>query len=86
MRYLMHLSEDEFASLLNRIIEDKFKLEGNRHPEQPPVDLMKIEQVASLFEVSERTIRNWVKQKKIKCHWIGGRQYFFRSEVLACLS
>jgi excisionase family DNA binding protein len=61
-------------------------LNQNDVPEQASLPLMTITEVAELFVVCERTVRNWVKEGLLHPIKIGGSLRFRRSEIEALLN
>lgn len=46
---------------------------------------IKMEAVCRLLQVSDTTVRDWVRKGTLPCHRKGRRVYFFKSEVLKSL-
>lgn len=53
--------------------------------EQRDNELLKIADVVKILQVTDRTIRTWVKEKKLRCHWLGDRQFFKMKDILAAM-
>ncbi|MBS1686978.1 MAG: helix-turn-helix domain-containing protein [Bacteroidetes bacterium] len=82
MRYLMHLSVEDFHDIVDTIVNNRFQeILSALRTSQDQKKLLKIEEVATIFRVTPRTIRTWVRKRKIRDHWMGGRQYFIHSEI-----
>ena len=65
-----------------KVILDKF-LEHYK-PVQPAEYLTR-KQVAEMFNVDISSVHNWTKRGILKSFGIGGRVYFLRSDIEACL-
>jgi excisionase family DNA binding protein len=46
---------------------------------------IKMEDVCRLLQVSDTTVRDWIRKGTLPCHRKGRRVYFFKSEVLKSL-
>lgn len=84
MQYLFQLTTAEFEALLDRIIEKKLsQLDQNKKSAKSfeSEELLKIGAVARYFQVTPKTIHNWVDSGKIIRYHKGGRSYYKRSEI-----
>lgn len=72
----------EFAeSLMNKILESKPEPPEAKETESP---ISQTEAVVFLGK-SRQTFHSWRKKGVIKAHILGGRVYFFKSELLAAM-
>ena len=88
MKYIVHMSEDEFHQMFDAALERRIRpLEEKLAylTEQRDCEFLKIDVVSSKLSVSSKTVRNWVRNKKLKCHWIGDRQFFLMRDVMAAM-
>lgn len=88
MKFIMHMTDLELQALISQTIENKIAplaRELAYLTEQRDNEFLKIEEVVAKLKVTDRTIRNWVKAKKLKCHWLGDRQFFLMKDVLAAM-
>jgi excisionase family DNA binding protein len=46
---------------------------------------IRMEDVSRLLQVSDTTVRDWIRKGALPCHRKGRRVYFFKSEVLKSL-
>ena len=86
--YVMHLKIDELQELIDNSVSKRLEpLEKaiNYLIERCDDEILKIGDVCSKLQVTERTIHNWVKAKKIKCYWIGDRQFFKMKDIVTCM-
>lgn len=84
MQHLFQLTIEEFEALLDKVIEKKFaQFERNKKPASDTAsdELLKIEAVADYFQVTKKTIHNWVNAGEIRRHYKGGRSYYKKSEI-----
>jgi excisionase family DNA binding protein len=49
-------------------------------------EYLTIQEVAALYAVSEKTVRNWISEGKLEARRIGGRIIRIESRSLDCLS
>jgi excisionase family DNA binding protein len=88
MKYVVHLTEEDLKHLISQSIAGHFeRLERilDSMAEARDNELLKIEEVMRLLKVSKKTVNNWVKQKKLRCHWLGGKLYFKHNDVMDAL-
>lgn len=88
MKYVIHLTDDELKDLINQTIADPFaRIEKSilDLAEQKNNELLKIEDVMRIMKVSKKTVNNWVKKKKLRCHWLGGKLYFKMKDIMDSL-
>ena len=84
----MHLDIDEFEKMIDSVIDQRLmKVEKSLSylTEIRDSEFLKITDVCKVLQVTDRTIRNWVKKKKLKCHWIGDRQFFLMKDIMEAM-
>ena len=84
----MHLDIDEFEKMIDSVIDKRLmKVEKSLSylTEIRDSEFLKITDVCKVLQVTDRTIRNWVKKKKLKCHWIGDRQFFLMKDIMEAM-
>ena len=84
MKYIMHMTAEELESLLENVVRKQMEpMEKllDRFSQQQDDELLKMTDVTAKLKVTDRTIRNWVKAKKLRCYWIGGRQFFRMKDI-----
>ena len=75
------------AEELKEIIQEAVNKEVRKvFDEIKPDDLIDINQVAKLFDVSKKTIHGWKRKDLIKFHKIGGKLRFKHSEIMEALN
>lgn len=74
---LIEISITARLKSIDRLLEELLDQKDNT--------MLKAKELAKMLQVSERTIRNWVKSKRIKCYWIGERQFFRYKDILALM-
>ncbi len=88
MKFVMHMTDEEMEKLVSMAVERRvapLAQELAYLTEQRDNEFLKIEEVVAKLHVTDRTIRNWVKSKKLKCHWLGDRQFFLMKDVMAAM-
>jgi excisionase family DNA binding protein len=83
---IIPLSKAELAEFIADSVQRSFK--ANRTFESQSneaAELLKIDDVCSILQVSKVTVHKWKKVGKIPFHRISNRIFFKRSEVLAAL-
>ncbi len=88
MKFIVQMTDGEFEALISQTLENKIEplaRELAYLTEQRDNEFLKIEEVVAKLHVTDRTIRNWVKAKKLKCHWLGDRQFFLMKDVVAAM-
>ena len=79
---------DEFEKLLDSVMDRRLtKVEKALAylTEIRDSEFLKMSDVCKILHVTDRTIRNWVKKNKLKCHWIGNRQFFRMKDILEAM-
>lgn len=81
------LSSDELKALIKDSILEVLDQATLTHPQQPeqPDELLRINQVCSLLNVSKVTIHNWKREGKIPFYRISNKIFFKKSEVISSL-
>lgn len=88
MKYIIHMSEEELVKLLENVIDKRIaSVEKSLCylTELRDNEFLKITDVCKILQVTDRTIRNWVKKKKLRCHWIGDRQFFMMKDIITAM-
>ena len=88
MKYAMHLTAEELAELVRQAFGDRLEqIERSLLylTDKKDHDFLKIDEVAAKLDVTTRTIHNWVKSKKLKCYWLGDRQFFLLKDVISAM-
>jgi hypothetical protein len=86
MKFLMHMTEEEVKSIMSEAVRkevEPLKKELAYLTEQRDQEFLKIEAVALKLQVTDRTVRNWVRAKKLQCYWLGDRQFFLMKDIIA---
>lgn len=85
MKYLMHMSDEDLEKLIEEVFGRRIDAveKGMAYlTEQRDNEFLKMADVVKILQVTDRTIRTWVKAKKLKCHWIGDRQFFRMKDIV----
>jgi hypothetical protein len=88
MKFLMHMTEEEVKSIMSEAVRkevEPLKKELAYLTEQRDQEFLKIEAVALKLQVTDRTVRNWVRAKKLQCYWLESRQFFLMKDVMAIM-
>jgi excisionase family DNA binding protein len=89
MKYVAHMSDDDLEKLMDNVFGKRI---ANMEKwlayltEKRDNEFLKVEDVCKILHVTDRTIRNWVKKKKLRCHWIGDRQFFLMKDIHAAMT
>lgn len=89
MKYVVHLTEEELRKLIDESVEKhtlQIKEAIDALKEQRDNELLKIDDAMAILKVSKKTINNWVKEKKLRCHWLGGKLYFKTKDIMESLN
>lgn len=89
MKYLMHLSEEDMKKLMEEVISERIaSVEKSLSylTEYRDNEFLKMTEVTKILHVTDRTIRTWVKAKKLRCHWIGDRQFFRMKDIVDAMT
>lgn len=73
--------DDNQASILNDVQSRIDQLRSEFQP-RPFTQYLTIEQVASLLNVSSRTVRTWTKKGKLKAHHFAHRVFYMRHQLI----
>ncbi len=79
------LSIDEFRDLITSGISQVLSEVTSTAGTEPEIELLSINQVCELLQISKVTLHKWKKQGKIPYHRISRKIYFKKSEVIAHL-
>jgi excisionase family DNA binding protein len=79
---LYSLNLGQFKELLKELLKDIHgdnipKMKGDKYPNQ----LLKIDDLCKLFNVSKVTIFAWIKKGKLKATHVGTRLYFKTKDI-----
>lgn len=89
MEYLIDMTIDQFEKRVDEVVAKRMgQIEKALAylTELRDSEFLKMEDVCKILHVTDRTIRNWVKKKKLKCHWIGDRQFFLMKDIHAAMT
>ena len=89
MKYVVHLTEEELRTLIDESVEKhtlQIKKAIDALAEQRDNELLKIEDAMKILKVSRKTVNNWMKEKKLRCHWLGGKLYFKMKDITESLN
>ena len=78
------ISIDDFKTVISESISNELQKFRPQEPEKQD-ELIKIEEVAKMLNVSKVTIFAWKKQGKIPFYRIANKIYFKRNEVIESL-
>lgn len=91
MSYIGGLTKAQFAAFLQEEFIKPLKEEVKSMKEEMDIlkkelqqknkELYTIEDLEALFNVSRATIHNWINDKKLVKHKIGGRTFFKREDI-----
>ena len=76
---LQKLIDDSINKAFSRLAPDLHKQSQASASSEPPLSVL---QACRELSVSRPTLDNWESKKLIKCHRIGRRKYYLRSELL----
>lgn len=89
MKYVMHLDLEEFEKLIEGAVERRIANMEKSLAYLTDIrdnEFMKMPEVCKKLQVTDRTIRNWVKKKKLRCFWIGDRQLFRMKDIVDAMT
>lgn len=82
---LTSISIDEFRTLIDDSVKNAFTELQPKEPSKAENQLIKIEEVSKLLNVSQVTIHAWKKSGKLPFYKISNKIYFKKSEILEAL-
>lgn len=85
----MHLDLEEFEQLIDRVVDKRIANVEKALAYLTEIrdnEFLKMADVCKILHVTDRTIRNWVNKKKLRCHWIGDRQFFRMKDILDAMT
>ncbi len=89
MRYIIHMSEEELEKLVDQVMTNRIsnvEKALSYLTEQRDNEFLKMPEVCKILEVTDRTVRNWVRKNKLRCYWIGDRQFFRMKDILDAMT
>jgi excisionase family DNA binding protein len=89
MRYIIHMSEEELEKLVDQVMTNRIsnvEKALSYLTEQRDNEFLKMPEVCKILDVTDRTIRNWVRKNKLRCYWIGDRQFFRMKDILDAMT
>ena len=82
------MSDEEIVALMEEVVARRIMtVEKSLEylTDQRDNELLKMSDVVKILQVTDRTIRSWVKAKKLKCYWLSDRQFFRMKDILAAM-
>lgn len=82
---LIQLTKEELTAEILKGVQSQFDdLKKHFQPTEPKAYLSRNE-VAELLKIDLSSVHNWTKRGILKSFGIGGRVYYLRSDIEACL-
>jgi excisionase family DNA binding protein len=82
---ISQINKEEFRTIIKDVMNEVLEKNSNETPINTSDDLIKIDEVSKLLQVSEVTIHKWKKDGLIPFHKLNRRLYFKKSEVMDSL-
>lgn len=83
---LTSIALDDLKSIIAESISNELQKFKQAEPEKSEKELLKIDDVAKMLNVSKVTIWDWKKRGLIPFYRIANKIYFKRNEVIECLN
>jgi excisionase family DNA binding protein len=82
---LTNLSIDELKKVISESLSAELQKFNSQESSKEDDQLIKIDEVCRLLNVSKPTIYNWLKKKLIICYRISNKIYFKKEEIINAL-
>lgn len=85
---LISMSIEEFQAIINQIVVDAInELNADKQPvKEDRYQLLSRNEAAEFLKITLVTLSDWSKRRLIKAHYLGGRVYYVKEELIRALA